>query len=310
MVAMMMMMKLMMMMITKKVNDDDKETDSDRTGSDRIKIHVLNQSSTEYYEEEEENIDDEETMDDEEDDEVTKELYKDVNQVEEDAHVTLTLVLDAQKTDEPVQSSCVSSDFTSKLLNLENPSPADNEIASLMETSARHAMAVPEITPVSDFATLVIEINVTESLEAAVLARLSETNHLEQIKKKKLYDALVESYKTKKYLFNTYGEVFTLKMSQDDRDKDQDPSAGSDRGTKQRTLSKEAESSRDSRRLRLENLKVRALLCIKGYWVDSFRDHMALSQEEFCQIRRDHDDAQRRLRRLESFVERRLGFRP
>ncbi|GKG55968.1 hypothetical protein Tco_0574862, partial [Tanacetum coccineum] len=30
---------------------------------------------------------------------------------------------------------------------------------------------------------------------------------------------------------------------------------------------------------------------------------MALSQEEFCHVRRDHDDTRRRLRRLESFVE-------
>ncbi|GJX82028.1 hypothetical protein Tco_0331509 [Tanacetum coccineum] len=36
------------------------------------------------------------------------------------------------------------SDRTDKLLNLENPSPADNEIASLMETLARHAMEVPK----------------------------------------------------------------------------------------------------------------------------------------------------------------------
>ncbi|GJW60386.1 hypothetical protein Tco_0109721 [Tanacetum coccineum] len=61
------------------MNDDDKETDSDRTESDRIKIHVLNQSSTKFYEEEEEKIDDEETMYEEDDDEVTKELYDDVN---------------------------------------------------------------------------------------------------------------------------------------------------------------------------------------------------------------------------------------
>ncbi|GKG03036.1 hypothetical protein Tco_0310672, partial [Tanacetum coccineum] len=74
-------------------------------------------------------------------------------QEEEDARVTLTLVLDAQKADEPVQSSSVSSDFTSKLLNLENPSLADNEIASLMETSARHATAIPEIT--SGFTTII-----------------------------------------------------------------------------------------------------------------------------------------------------------
>ncbi|GJT21375.1 reverse transcriptase domain-containing protein [Tanacetum coccineum] len=58
------------------------------------------------------------------------------------------------------------------------------------------------------------------------------------------------------------------------------------------------------------DLRVRALLCIERDRVDSLRHHMALSQEEFCQIRRDRDDARRRLRRLESFVERRLGFRP
>ncbi|GJT06929.1 hypothetical protein Tco_0841391 [Tanacetum coccineum] len=51
-----------------------------------------------------------------------------------------------KKADEPVQSSSVSSDFTCKLLNLENPSPTDNEIASLMETSAHHSKDIPKIT--------------------------------------------------------------------------------------------------------------------------------------------------------------------
>ncbi|GJY45618.1 hypothetical protein Tco_0434685 [Tanacetum coccineum] len=64
------------------------------------------------------------------------------------------------------------------------------------------------------------------------------------------------------------------------------------------------------RRLGQENLKVQALLCIERDRVDSLRYHMALSQEEFRQIHRDHDDARKRLRRLESFVERHLGFRP
>ncbi|GJT14517.1 putative reverse transcriptase domain-containing protein [Tanacetum coccineum] len=58
-----------------------------------------------------------------------------------------------------------------------------------------------------------------------------------------------------------------------------------------------------------ENLRVRALFCIERDRVDSLRHHMALSQEEFRQVRRDHDDTRRRLRRLESLVERRLGFR-
>ncbi|GJZ01037.1 reverse transcriptase domain-containing protein [Tanacetum coccineum] len=64
------------------------------------------------------------------------------------------------------------------------------------------------------------------------------------------------------------------------------------------------------RRLGRENLRVRALLCIERDQVDSLRHHMTLSHEEFCQIRRDRDDARKRLRRLESLVERRLGFRP
>ncbi|GJU14392.1 hypothetical protein Tco_1142358 [Tanacetum coccineum] len=53
-----------------------------------------------------------------------------------------------KKTNEPVQSSSVSSDFTSKLVNLKNPSPADKVIASLMDTTAHHATVVPEITSV------------------------------------------------------------------------------------------------------------------------------------------------------------------
>ncbi|GKC40743.1 hypothetical protein Tco_1053127 [Tanacetum coccineum] len=64
------------------------------------------------------------------------------------------------------------------------------------------------------------------------------------------------------------------------------------------------------RTLRRENLRVRALLSIERDRVDSLRHYMALSHEEFRQIRRDCDDAWRRLRRIESFVERRLGFRP
>ncbi|GKB50790.1 hypothetical protein Tco_0901543 [Tanacetum coccineum] len=63
--------------------------------------------------------------------------------------------------------------------------------------------------------------------------------------KRELYEALVKSYNTDKDLFDTYGEVFMLKRSRDDKDKDQDPFAGLDRGTKRRKSSKDAESSRD-----------------------------------------------------------------
>ncbi|GKE28320.1 hypothetical protein Tco_1443704, partial [Tanacetum coccineum] len=62
--------------------------------------------------------------------------------------------------------------------------------------------------------------------------------------------------------------------------------------------------------LRLENLKVRAMLDIERDPVNSLRLHMSLSQEEFRQVRRDRDDTQRRIRRLKSYLERRFGFRP
>ncbi|GKA08615.1 putative reverse transcriptase domain-containing protein [Tanacetum coccineum] len=49
--------------------------------------------------------------------------------------------------------------------------------------------------------------------------------------------------------------------------------------------------------LRLENLKVRAMLDIKRDRVNSLRLYMSFSQEEFRQIRRDHDGTRGRLRR-------------
>ncbi|GJX96783.1 hypothetical protein Tco_0352581 [Tanacetum coccineum] len=322
---------------------DDNDDDGDSDNHDDAK-------------EEEENIDDEETMYDDEDDEVTKELYEDVNVNLGNVDTDITnadQVHDTQNADEPIQSSFVSFDFTSKLLNLENPSPIDNEIGSLMETSDQtttllpalpdfayvfkfnervfnlekdvseikqvdqYAQALssipaivdhymdnklreainkailahnldcrqeaqdeknayielvdtsiralikeevntqlPQILPqaVSDFATPVIEKNVTELVEVAVLTRSSSQptstyeaaaslfefeltkiliDKMEKKKsydkadyKKKLYDALVESYNTDKDLFDSYGE---------------------DRGKKRRKSSKDADSSRDSR---------------------------------------------------------------
>ncbi|GJX62850.1 putative reverse transcriptase domain-containing protein [Tanacetum coccineum] len=53
--------------------------------------------------------------------------------------------------------------------------------------------------------------------------------------------------------------------------------------------------------LRLEYLKVRAMLSIERDRINNIRWHMALSYEEFRQVRRDRDDTRRRLRRLESY---------
>ncbi|GKB23102.1 hypothetical protein Tco_0862503 [Tanacetum coccineum] len=47
-------------------------------------------------------------------------------------------------------------------------------------------------------------------------------------------------YKMEKNFFYSY-DVYSLKRGQKDKDKDEDPSAGSDRGLKKRKLSKDAE---------------------------------------------------------------------
>ncbi|GJU54454.1 hypothetical protein Tco_1228168 [Tanacetum coccineum] len=128
-------------------DDHDADSDDERTKSDKDECPDPKKTSEEHNEEEEEyddefnikeeeKIDDEESMDEEEDDEVTKELYDDVN-----------------KSGGLTQSSSVSFDFISKLLNLDNPSLADNEIASLMVTTAQHATIIPEIT--SSFTTTI-----------------------------------------------------------------------------------------------------------------------------------------------------------
>ncbi|GKE31468.1 hypothetical protein Tco_1450790, partial [Tanacetum coccineum] len=63
--------------------------------------------------------------------------------------------------------------------------------------------------------------------------------------------------------------------------------------------------------LRLEYLKVRAMLSIERDQIDSLHWHMALSQEEFRQGRSDPDDTRMRLRRLESTMTiTRFGMTP
>ncbi|GJW17802.1 hypothetical protein Tco_0025238 [Tanacetum coccineum] len=60
--------------------------------------------------------------------------------------------------------------------------------------------------------------------------------------------------------------------------------------------------------LRLENLKVRAMLDIKRDRVNILRLHMSLSQEEFRHIRRDHDDTRGKRRRTKTIT--RSGMTP
>ncbi|GJU42175.1 hypothetical protein Tco_1195132 [Tanacetum coccineum] len=136
---------------------------------------------------------------------------------------------------------------------------------------------LPQILPkeISDFATLVIQSTINESLENVILDKSSSqpqstyeaASSLTEFELKKilldkldkgklyrvakqhsdLYDALVKSYQLDKDLFDSYGKVYSLKRVRDDKDKDEDPPAGSDQGLKKRKTRKDVEPSRGSK---------------------------------------------------------------
>ncbi|GJR23787.1 hypothetical protein Tco_0972314 [Tanacetum coccineum] len=294
-------------------------------------------------------------MYEEEDDDVAKELYGDLNITQGLRDTDMTNA--EQGT---MQSSSISSDFTSKLLNLDNTGPYVNEIASLMNTAtvppspppvnpSLHLTTTPQqqtpdstktttnltitLPEIPNFASLfgfeqrvpalekMSEFNQTsqfakavssipgivdqylaskmkeavdvavrlqsnklkeeakaenqeffnqvdstmkaiikEQTSYAVAASLSEVelkkiliDKMETNKsinrsniQKNLYSTLVEAYNSDKDIITSYGDVVTLKRGRDDQDKDKDPSAGSNRGTKRRKSSKDAEQSKGS----------------------------------------------------------------
>ncbi|GKF23738.1 hypothetical protein Tco_0076060, partial [Tanacetum coccineum] len=58
-----------------------------------------------------------------------------------------------------------------------------------------------------------------------------------------LYKALVDAYEADNILLDTYGDTVTIKRPQDGADDDQEPSSGTDRGSKRRRSGKEPEST-------------------------------------------------------------------
>nr|GEX41174.1 hypothetical protein [Tanacetum cinerariifolium] len=58
-----------------------------------------------------------------------------------------------------------------------------------------------------------------------------------------LYKALVDAYECDKIILDTYRDTITLKRRHDDEDKDEEPFARSDRGSKRRRAGKEPEST-------------------------------------------------------------------
>ncbi|GJV04433.1 hypothetical protein Tco_1338002 [Tanacetum coccineum] len=134
---------------------------------------------------------------------------------------------------------------------------------------------LPQILPeeVSNFAPLMIQKMVKESPKDVVLAKESSQpqssydaaamltefelkkilidkmdkseSYLITLKHRECYKGLIKSYDLNKTLFSTYDKLYSLKRSRKDKYKDEDPSAGSDRGLKKRKTSKDAELTKE-----------------------------------------------------------------
>ncbi|GJR23569.1 hypothetical protein Tco_0972096 [Tanacetum coccineum] len=92
-----------------------------------------------------------------------------------------------------------------------------------------------------------VEKYVTKTLKAEVMMEENKSIDRSDVQKN-LYEALVEAYNNDKDLLSSYGEVLIIQKSNDDQDKDEEPSVGSKRGTKRQISGKEGKSSKEPSR--------------------------------------------------------------
>ncbi|GJT17708.1 hypothetical protein Tco_0876414, partial [Tanacetum coccineum] len=175
------------------INDDKEASDSEKTDFDKDENLNFNQNDDEEEEKEEEYVCTPDSFEFNDDDEEYEELYKDVNvrltdteheeqgkedeeltdvgrddtqqtkyeQVKDDEHVTLTTVHDTQKTEGPMQSSSMSSDFANQFLNLDNVLPTDTEVVSMMNVKVRHEEPSTQTPPLLNIPVTVIPKTLT-----------------------------------------------------------------------------------------------------------------------------------------------------
>nr|GEX37175.1 hypothetical protein [Tanacetum cinerariifolium] len=151
-----------------------------------------------------------------------------------------------------------------------NSDDVQDKKADETEVPDANGNQLPQILPkeVSNFAPLVIETMITKSLNHFNLAKASSQpqstyeaattltefelkkilidkinsseSYLTASEHRECYDGLIKSYNLDKDFLSSY-DVYSLKRSRQDKDKDEGPSAGSDRGLKKRKTSKDVE---------------------------------------------------------------------
>ncbi|GJW10791.1 hypothetical protein Tco_1576618 [Tanacetum coccineum] len=239
------------------------------------------ESYDESNEDNDEEVQSANTEDEEMDEEAThkedeaNELYKDVT---EDTHVIITASINPEGQQ---QSSSVSSGFISNMLNPSPdkvssiPGIIDAYLANKMHEAIKTVVQLQSerlrdeaqtenadfLNKLDDNIKKIIKDQVKEQVKAqtslAIAANLSELklkkiliDKMESNKsihrsdeQKNLYKALVDAYESDKLILDTYGDIISFQRRRDDEDKDKEPFAGSNRGSKRRRAGKEPEST-------------------------------------------------------------------
>ncbi|GJU55604.1 hypothetical protein Tco_1229318 [Tanacetum coccineum] len=105
------------------------------------------------------------------------------------------------------------------------------EVMTRSSTESKTSLAIA--TNLSEFELKKILIDKMERNES--IHRSDEQNNL--------YKVLVDTYESNKLILNTYKDTVLFKRRRDDEDKDEEPSTGSNRGSKRRRAGKEPEST-------------------------------------------------------------------
>nr|GEV91076.1 retrovirus-related Pol polyprotein from transposon TNT 1-94 [Tanacetum cinerariifolium] len=206
-----------------------------------------------------------------------KELYRDVKinlddrdvqmtnvhttQVLENTHVTLTPV----NPNGQQQSSSVSSQFVTSMFNLSRdaaPTPTTAPSSSLqdlpnfgslfgfdhrlktLEANFSEFMQTNQFAEAVSFIPNIVDRYINHRMNEAVKVAIESNKSIRRLdEQRNLYKALVDAYECDKIILDTYGDKVTLKRRRDDADKDEEPSAGSDRGSKRRREGKEPAST-------------------------------------------------------------------
>ncbi|GJS96172.1 hypothetical protein Tco_0803140 [Tanacetum coccineum] len=80
-------------------------------------------------------------------------------------------------------------------------------------------------------------------LKKILIDKMESNKSIHRSDENNLYKALVEAYESDKLILDTYGDTVSFKRRRDDEVKDEEPSAGSNRGSKRRRAGKEPEST-------------------------------------------------------------------